>query len=371
MSTTLVATDDDADEALATRPASNVFGAVVKRDAAVETESQRAIAEVQAAMVIAQKFPRDQVAAMDRILNACTRPSLAETAMYTFARGGTTITGPSIRLAEAIAQQWGNMKFGIRELEQRAGTATRNGESTVEAFAWDVETNTLSTKTFQVPHVRHSRAGQTKLTDPRDIYELVANNGARRLRACILAVIPGDVTENAVRQCEATLRTRVEITPERLQSLVEKFEKFGVTKKMLETRIQRRLDAIVPAQVVQLGNIYNSLNDGMSAAADWFEIEAATEGATPVTARGKLAEAAAKVKGDAGDVADKTDEQLEAEALAKMSGPELTKFLKAEAARLKIDEDELEALIGDNGGWAKVKSKAVEIVAKLRERAEA
>lgn len=370
MTTTLVTQEEDVDSVLATRSV-NPFGAPVKRDASVETESQRAIAEVQAAMVIAQRFPRDQVAAMDRILNACTRPSLAETAMYTFARGGTTITGPSIRLAEAIAQGWGNMKFGIRELEQRAGNAHRNGESTVEAFAWDVETNTLATKTFQVPHLRYTRNGTTKLVDPRDIYETVANNGARRLRACILGVIPGDVTENAVRQCEATLRAKVKITPELLQSLVDKFEKFGVTKKALETRIQRRLEAITAAQVVNLGNIWNSLNDGMSAAADWFEIEHATEGSTPVTARGKLAEAAAKAAAEGGGDAEKSDEQLEAEALAKMSGPELTKFLKAEAARLKIDGDELDAIINDRGGWAKAKDKAVEIVAKLRERASA
>ncbi|MDT1904179.1 hypothetical protein FPK34_26285, partial [Acinetobacter baumannii] len=76
--------------------------------------------------------------------------------------------------------------------------SSENGESTVEAFAWDVETNTRQTKVFQVPHIRYTRNGSKKLTDPRDIYELVANNGARRLRACILGVIPGDVIDDAV-----------------------------------------------------------------------------------------------------------------------------------------------------------------------------
>ncbi len=72
-------------------------------------------------------------------------------------------------------------------------------QSTVEAFAWDVEeANTRQTKVFQVRHWRHTKQGGYKLTDPRDIYELVANNGARRLRACILGVIPGDVIDAAV-----------------------------------------------------------------------------------------------------------------------------------------------------------------------------
>jgi hypothetical protein len=236
-------------------------------NAAVEVESQRAIAETQAAMVIAQRFPRDPVVGMDRILQAFTRTTLAEKALYTYARGGTDITGPSIRAAEAIAQDWGNMQFGIRELEQRSG------ESTVEAFAWDVERNTRSTKVFQVKHIRHTKKGQYRLEDPRDIYELVANQGARRLRACILSIIPGDVIEAAVKQAEKTLQTKVELTPEKIQSMLDMFGSIGVSRRMLEAKIQRRIEAITPALVVQLGKIYNSIEDGMSGVQDHFEIE--------------------------------------------------------------------------------------------------
>ena len=105
-------------------------------NAMIESESQRSIAEVQAAMAIAKRFPRDEVAAMDRIINSCQRATLAKTAMYQYPRGGQQVSGPSIRLAEAMAQHWGNIQYGIRELSQN------NGESTVEAFAWDIETNT-------------------------------------------------------------------------------------------------------------------------------------------------------------------------------------------------------------------------------------
>jgi hypothetical protein len=60
--------------------------------AMANTDQNRAIAEVQAAMMVALANPRNQVEAMDRILNACTRPSLAATAVYSYARGGTDIT---------------------------------------------------------------------------------------------------------------------------------------------------------------------------------------------------------------------------------------------------------------------------------------
>jgi len=72
-----------------------------------EVLAGREMAEVQIAMLAAKKYPRDVRAAVDRIINACTRPGLAEGALYSYARGGSQISGPSIRLLEAIAQQWG------------------------------------------------------------------------------------------------------------------------------------------------------------------------------------------------------------------------------------------------------------------------
>lgn len=139
----------------------NPFGAIDNAAAATPatqtTDSARAVAEVQAALVIARMNPRDQRQAMDRILNACCRPQLAESALYSYARGGSDISGPSIRLAEAIAQQWGNIQFGIRELSQA------NGKSEVQAFAWDVETNTRREVTFTVPHIRYTKGEATSL----------------------------------------------------------------------------------------------------------------------------------------------------------------------------------------------------------------
>jgi len=234
--------------------------------ATVEIESARAIQEVQAAMAIAKRFPRDVPAARERILQACRRPVLAERAIYAYPRGGQTITGPSIRLAEAMAQNWGNMQFGIRELSQQAG------ESTVEAFAWDVETNTRAVKVFQVPHVRYTRErGNVRLTDPRDIYEIVANNGARRMRACILGIIPVDVIEAAVKECETTQENSLGAKEEVIKRMIESFAGFGVNKERIERRLGHRLDErTVMAEVLNLKRIYTTLKDGLAKADDFF-----------------------------------------------------------------------------------------------------
>lgn len=239
--------------------------------ASAQALAGREVAEVQAALVVAKKFPRDPVVAMDRILNACTRPGLAAKASYEYAKGGQDVSGASIRLAEVLSQNWGNIDIGVTELS-RGIDARGVGYSECLAYAWDLETNFRDVKRFQVRHWRDTKSGGYAIKEEREIYELIANNGARRKRACILAVIPGDVQEAAERQCELTLKTKVDITPELIQTLVDSFAAFGVTKEMIEKRVQKRMDAITPGAVVNMRKIYNSLKDGMSMPAEWFDM---------------------------------------------------------------------------------------------------
>lgn len=215
--------------------------------------------EVQAAMVVAKRFPRDEGQSMERILKACQRQSLAQAAVYEYPRGGEVVTGPSIRLAEAMAQNWGNVDFGVIELEQHTG------ESQVMAYAWDLETNTRQSKVFTVPHVRKTSKGTFPLTDPRDIYEMVANQGARRMRACILGIIPGDVVDAALAQCDATLKSANKAPlEERIATMCTKFqEEFQIGVEALESYIGRKAEAFSEADVIRLAKVYRSLKDGV------------------------------------------------------------------------------------------------------------
>ena len=233
-------------------------------------ESARAVQEVQASLVVAKRFPRDENTAYTKIMTSCERPTLAKDALYAYPRGGQMVTGPSIRLAEALAQAWGNLDFGVRELSQD------NGVSEVEAYAWDLETNTRQTKTFQVKHSRYTKKkGIVALTDPRDVYEITANQAARRMRACILGVIPGDIVDAAVAKCEETMQ-KGDGKPlkDRVRQMVAAFAELGVTQEMVETRLGHKLDATIETEVVNLGKIYKSLKDGMSKREDWFDVAA-------------------------------------------------------------------------------------------------
>ena len=234
--------------------------------ALVATNEARAIAEVQAAYVIAKKFPRNQSEAYANIIEACKRPFLAEQAMYAYPRGKTLVKGPSIRLAEAMAQCWGNLDCGVREISQS------NGVSIAEAYAVDLQTNTRITKVFHVPHKRDTKQGSHKLTDSRDIYELVANQGARRLRACILGILPGDVIEAAVDRCARTLESSDIPIGEQIRKMILAFDELGVKVEHLEKRLCHNLDATIPQEIVNLKSIYKSIKDGMATREQFFDI---------------------------------------------------------------------------------------------------
>jgi len=231
-----------------------------------EVAESRAMHEVQAAYVIAKRFPRNENDSFAKIINACKRPTLAEQAQYAYPRGGTLVKGASIRLAEVLARSWGNIDCGVREISQSGGT------SIAEAFAIDLETNTRVTKIFHVPHVRDTRKGRIKLTDARDIYELVANQGARRLRACILGIIPGDVVEAAVEQCEKTMVSSDVPLVDQIRKVVVAFDEIGVKVEHLEKRLGHKIDSTIPQEIVTLRGIYKSIKDGMSDRSDFFDI---------------------------------------------------------------------------------------------------
>ncbi len=244
------------------------FEMTAGRSVTAEMVTSRQTQEVQGQIVMAKKFPRDEIAARNRILTACQRKRLAEQAEYEYQRGTSKVTGVSIRLAEAMAQNWGNLDFGFVELEQRSG------ESQVMAYCWDLETNTRQTKIFAVPHIRETKKGNYPLTGSRDIYELVANQAARRVRACILGIIPGDIVEEAVEQCRKTLVNGEEKPLEDLiKDCVRTAEKtYQVPQESLEKYIGCKASAFSMNDLIRLKRVFNSIKDGMAKREEIFEL---------------------------------------------------------------------------------------------------
>ncbi len=234
----------------------------------VAIEASRAIAEAQGKLVIAKRFPRDEVAAYAKAMEACQRPSMAEKAFYSFPRGGQTVEGPTIRFAEELARCWGNIDYGIKELSQD------DGKSEMQAYAWDLETNAQSVQNFTNPHQREQGKKMVTLTSQRDIYENNANMATRRLRSRILAILPAWFVEDAITECKRTLSGRND-TPliDRVKKMVVQFAKLGVTQEQIERRLKRKVDTMTADDFTEYVGIYNAIKGGESKIAEWFAAE--------------------------------------------------------------------------------------------------
>lgn len=234
---------------------------------ATAVEQSRAVAEVQAAIVVAQQCPRSIQNAIAEMRASCSRPGLAERAFYRFPRAGGAVTGPTVHLARELARCWGNVQYGIAELRRDDDGA---GQSEMQAFAWDVQTNTRSVQTFIVPHVRDKRKDGKDgkdviepLVSTRDIYENNANNGARRVRQAIFSILPTWFTEEAQEICHKTLADGGgKSLPQRIADAIAAFAGLGVTADQLETKLDRKSDKWTDHDVAQLIVIFKSLQRG-------------------------------------------------------------------------------------------------------------
>lgn len=241
-------------------------------------QESKELSEIKGKMFLARQFPRDPEWSLQSALKECQRKELAEAAQYEFPKGDSVVKGPSIRLVEVLARHWGNITSGVDELD------SKDGETTIKSYAWDLETNVSDSKTFTVKHERTTKKGTYKLKDERDIYEMVANKGARRKRACLLSVLPGWYVDAAVTACEETLKkslTDGKSMEEVISSIVSAFSEFDISPDQIEDKLGKPVESLSKNDVVKLRHLYSAIKDGFVKPGDAFGLSYAPDRDVP------------------------------------------------------------------------------------------
>jgi hypothetical protein len=258
---------------------------------ATRIEALRAAAEVAAQVQAAQMVPRTMRRAISGLRQSCGQPTFADKAFYRYPRGQTSdgrtnyITGISVYLARELARLFGNCQYGIAELSRDDNA----GMSEMNAWAWDVESNTRSSISVLVPHIRY-KTGNRKtgpirepLIDPRDIYENNANNAARRLRQMILAILPPWYVAMAEDLCRDTIagvgaeKDGVPVPLEvRLSDAADGFSnRWGVRLDQLEAKLGAPFAKWVQQDLATLRILFRSIAGGETTVEDEFAPAAA------------------------------------------------------------------------------------------------
>lgn len=235
---------------------------------ATQIEQSRAIAEVQAAVVVAQQIPRVVPVSVGEMEESCKQLELAEQAFFSFPRGKKVVKGSTVHLARELARCWGNVQYGIAEL-------SRDGErSEMMAWAWDVQTNTRASQTFIVPHKRDVDGKVVPILSMRDVYENNANQGARRVREAIFNVLPPWFTSKAEDICRATLESGGgKPLAQRVADAVRSFDGVGVALADLERSVGRKQSDWTAHDVTQLGVKFKTIDRGEASVEELFPRE--------------------------------------------------------------------------------------------------
>jgi hypothetical protein len=233
---------------------------------ATAVEQARAVAEVAAAVQVAQANPRRMDRAKAEMRRSCAEYAMAARAFYNYKRAGKPVTGPTVDLARELKRCFGNFQSGMAEL--RRDDDYRQSE--MQAWAWDVETNTRSVTTFVVPHQNYMTG--SALDALRDVYENNANQGARREREMILGLLPQWFVEEAVGLCRETLERGP--SGETLSVRQDKAERalgsLGIDLERVERRVGRVKAQWSPQDLADLTIDYQSIRRGELRAEDRF-----------------------------------------------------------------------------------------------------
>lgn len=225
----------------------------------VEAQSR---AEMAQQSNMARKFRRDFAKVKQAAIMLATLDN--ETAMscfYTVPRGGKSVTGPSIRLAEIVAAAWGNLRVTARIVEISSTYLI------VQASACDVEVNNI----FQ-SDVRRNIVNKTGQRFNEDMITVTANAAiAIAQRNAIFKVVPGAFVDSIEREVRKYAAGDGKQFQERLGELVKKLEKIGATQPHMRRylNIEKWADA-QPEDLIALVGAFNAIRDGESTVEEVF-----------------------------------------------------------------------------------------------------
>jgi hypothetical protein len=225
---------------------------------------QLARAELDAAVTTAKAYPRSVDRAMKAILTLATLdPETAKECVYALPRAGKPITGPSVRLAEIIASQWGNCKVGARVV------AVDRVEKVViaEGIFYDLETG--MTRVQQTQRRISDKNGKIF----NDDMIAVTGNAACSIamREAVLKGVPKAIWRRAYEAAELVIKGDVKTIKERRDAMVKAFAAFGVVPDQIFACLEvGGLDDINLDEIGMLTAIFLAIKDGEAKVEDYF-----------------------------------------------------------------------------------------------------
>jgi hypothetical protein len=223
-------------------------------------------AQIDMAIATAKKYPRSIHKAISNIRTLATYDEeSAAAAIYALPRGGKPIRGPSIRLAEIVAQQWGNNLVEAKVIQ----TDRVNKIVTAEGTFHDRETNSMTRTTVQ-----------RRIVDRRGIIYsedmiIVTGNAACSVarRNAIFHGVPTAVWRAAYADAERITAGDIKTLSTRREAAIKAFAVYGVTPEQIFAALGvAGIEEITLEHVPTLQGMYSSIKNGESTVDEIFGV---------------------------------------------------------------------------------------------------
>lgn len=254
------------------------FGAhemTVRTETATTAMAAQAKAAIEARYIMAMQRPRDLDTVRIKLLKECKRPGFAAVARYRKPIGGGAVEGPSIRFAETALRLMGNahsetmviyeddkrriVRVSVTDLE------TNLPYSSDLVIEKTVERSTI--KDGQVPiSSRKNSYGKTVYLLPASEDEIANKVNAavsKALRGHALRILPGDILEECMAQCQRTLHDETARDPDaERKKITDAFASLRVMPAQLAEYLGHPVDQCGPAEIVELRALFQAIRDG-------------------------------------------------------------------------------------------------------------
>lgn len=203
--------------------------------------------------IIAQSNPRDVKRSLNRVFEIISDKVIAEQCVYTILSEEGLIVGGSVRLAEIVANNWGNIRVGTRLIEED------DKNILVHGYAFDLETNVYSQS--EVVRSRYDKNGYTRI-DEHKLSVIISSMSAIAYRNIVFKVIPFALLNPVIERVKEVI-----IGGKPKEVLQELFDYFVLdleftNEDVLKVVKKPSIDKITDGEIILLAGLRNSILSG-------------------------------------------------------------------------------------------------------------
>lgn len=220
-------------------------------------------AEIDTQIATAKAFPRSLKMFHDRALSMATlTEDIAASCSYSLPRGGKTLEGPSVRMAEIVVSSFGNIRSGARVIANDGKTITAQG------ICHDLETNNCVTVEVQC-----RITGKDGRTFNEDMQVVTGNAAcAKAFRNAVFKVVPAALCQDIYDKAKEVARGTAETLVKRRDKAIDYFNSIGVKNEQIISVLEiKKIEDIDLDKLSILTGMKAAIKNGEATVTSLFE----------------------------------------------------------------------------------------------------